>query len=403
MTHKHEAMILTDENEAVFDVDQSIDAYRQISDTYTYGPQQEGLIDSDLKGAVNDRAGYFLSIDGSSGETIVPFATPLSHVSTVNNEYFRAKFGQDYAKTVYFISPQVARLLIAQGQEGELVETAQKILQTGNFLFITDQQDSIADTPNITDYLKQQLDGKAEELPVLDEKNGSAASVIHFSGVPRFIETIELSNQNAPSFQEVYRSRVNQGKAEPLPTSGTAILLPEYATKELLEDIWAMYDAQMDILIENHPMFQRLEQDELFSMLLSDTGANVVHFEAGKPVCLFVGISDIKNAASWLRSGVIEERYGDDEEILYCPAMAADIHRQGMNYSQDVFSLLAELVEERGKNVRPYFECTNISAEYVPNHVFEPAINQTGICTVNVEEQASYSYRILSAPKDLLA
>lgn len=397
MAQNNESIVITEGNEAVFDTDYSIDVYNQISDMHTYGPQQEGLIEGDLRRTLDDDAGYLLSIDNTNGECAVPIATPLSHVSTVNNEYFRTTFGEDYARNVYFLSPQVARYLMVGGKEAELVTIAEKILENDGHLFITDQEDSPSDVPNITDYLKHELAGRADEFPVLDEKNGTAASVIHFSGVPEFVKSVALDNQDAPSFQEMYRAKVGRGEAVPLPETGTVILLPEHATQELLDDIWTMYDTQMDVLIENHPMFQRLEKDELVGMLLSETAANVVHFESGKPVCLFVGITDINNEASWLRSDYLSAQYTDEDEILYCPAMAADIDKQGMNYSRDVFSLLARLVEERGKNVRPYFECTNISAQYVPQHVFEPAINQTGICTVSVQEQARYTYRILSA------
>lgn len=398
MDSKNE-LIPQNAGEAVIDADKSVELYEQIADEFSYGPQQEGLITDDLRMTVTDRAGYFVAIDQDKPEESIPLATPLSHVSTVNTEYFKDKFGDGFGDDVFFVSPHVARYLIASDRGQDLISAAQEITSSGKTLFISDQEDIEGGHQGITDYLKHELGDDVEELPVLDKKHGTAASVIHYSGVPKFDESIELGNEHAPSFQEMYRTKVGQGDADPIPETGTVILLPEHVTEELLEDIWTMYDAQMDVLIEDHPMFQRLDKKELFGMLLSDNGANVVHFEGAKPVCLFVGITSLETEAPWLRTDYINQRYGYAEEILYCPAMAADMQRQGMNYSKHIFGLLARLVQERGKNVRPYFECTNISAQYVPKHVFEPAINETGICSVEVDEQARYSYDLIVSSK----
>lgn len=361
---------------------------RQLADTFclmqsvaSVGPQMEGVIGEDALRVVRRPETVWGNID----ELSVPVAFPIECDSLVNGDFYERRGGME---GVFALSSVVNLLGVSQ-----LNQLINNLIENNDIRSLVvlgvEHPDGEAEIIELTNTARliEALALIMPENPMIDSTSGSTAEVVHFTGLPEFTEPLSGSSI---SLQETFETMIDTGSAEVMPINGTSLLRPQDLTEDLVEKIWTMYDRQLDILVEDHPAYQRLDRELVVDMLRSQTGLNIVHFIDGQPVCLFIGVTDLETC-DWLNAPLINERYPDDD-VLYCPALVTDFEKQGHGYAANVFKLLTDIVSQRGRNVRPYFECTDISANYVPN-IFTDALNATGAATVDVVALERYKYR----------
>lgn len=350
------------------------------------GPQLEGVIRQDALRVVQEPLTRWAEVGGVP----TPILFKLECDSLAYQPYFEKREG---VEGVYVLSP-TSRLIEEQAAQvlAEEIFNDLSIKQIVT-LRLLDPEVSGTEDGAMPSRLEEILltYGMVAE-PLLDANSGLPAEVIHFSGLPEFEQPLI---PNGYTINETVYEMLQSGAFESIPQTGTTVLRPEYLTDELVEKIWNIYDKQIEILIEDHPAYQRLDRELVESMLRSPSGCNIVHFEEGEPVCIFIGVSELEDC-EWLNASRIAKAFPDDD-ILYCPAMVTDFDRQGLNYSTNIFSLLVEIAMKRGKNIRPYFECTDISAQYVPN-ILENAIKATGKAAISVMPRERYQYVALKKP-----
>jgi hypothetical protein len=276
--------------------------------------------------------------------------------------------------------------------EGAVDDLARTLENRGDIrsLVVLQKEDAekSEESSNVSRLIHMLNESSMSEEPMIDPTSKKPVQVIHFTGLPEFSVPLEGEGE---SLHEAFNDMLAEGVFEALPENGTTVLRPDVLTDELVEKIWKIYDKQLDILIEDHPAYQRLDRQLVEDMLRSPTGFNIVHFVDSEPVSIFLGVTDMQTC-EWLNAKLISSRYPED--TLYCPAMVTDFDKQGLNYSSNVFKLLTSVALKRGKNIRPYFECTDISAGYIPG-ILTKSLNETGVATIEVVEQERYKYRRL--------
>jgi hypothetical protein len=117
----------------------------------------------------------------------------------------------------------------------------------------------------------------------------------------------------------------------------------------------------------------------------------IAHFSENDIAAFAVFVSDI-NACEWLNADFYRETF-HDEPILYFPGIASDINKRGEIYSLHIVKLLSLLEHQMQQDPAILFQCTNISADYIPYKIVEPAGNSTGIIKISISEMMRYNYR----------
>lgn len=379
--HKNQARNeINSSPEALIDAENFYQAQLRVSE----GPQIEGVIREDSIRVVQDAETLWTTVDGVR----VPVLFRIECDSLAHRPYFEKRGG---IEGVYVLSPTVNLV-----DESGLEQIEADIISKGGIreLIALRRIDSGWPDDNLSRLLLRLGADHMHLEPMLDAKSSQPAEVIHYSGLPRFHEPLE---GHGGSINEVFYEMVDEGILDLAPISGTTVIRPETLTDDMAEKIWQIYDKQLDILIEDHPAYQRLDKELIESILSSPTGFNIVHFEEGEPVCIFLGVTELEEC-EWLNARSIYEEYGEDD-VLYCPAMVTNFEKQGLNYSANIFSLLVEIAMRRGKNIRPYFECTDISAQYIPK-ILENAIEDTGHAVIEIAPKERYMYVSLKSDLD---
>lgn len=354
-------------------IESKFEQWESFNDSLASGPEVLGLYEKEVYERICEEGlGYF--VETPNGKR--PFLVPVEALPDLNQDYFQNPENLDTDKRVF-------QMFLPSEMDDNFVEQAFGILdeiQSEGAYLLTQFNDGDQDYEDAVRDLFDRLDG-VESVPMIDGKNETECSVFHFFAETKFFTEPNEADARFPGMhgQDIFRAKVEQGEVEPVPKDGTVVMLPEHLTDEIIESAWQAYDTQMDILIENHPRYQRLDRDHLIEMLRAEDSVNIFHFEDGHPIFFYIGLTDIPKHASWLDNDIIQEKYAtDDTDVLYCPAMFVDFTRQGEGHSEKAFKTLLELVADRGRKYGMYFECTNISATYVPKMGIR-AINQSGL------------------------
>ena len=368
--------------------DGGYESFESFNESLRAGPEVLGFYDEDIYDKLCEReVGYF--IDGPNGRR--PFCIPVGVSPDINQPFFAnpANIDQELPAFHMFV-PRI---------EGdvppEMIDVVRELAELNATIFFQFEQ-SDGDTQASITRLFEEAGVDANEVPLIDSKNETEASVFHYLAQPVFNDPpLEVEEEfQGKHGQALQRHLVETEQVEAAPETGTTILLPEYLTEEMRKAIWQNYDTQMDLLIENHPRYQRLHEKELNDLLEADDSVNIVYFEDGNPVFVFIGVTDLAKHAPWLDGQQIkEDNAGVD--ILYCPAMFVDINRSGQKHSQKAFATLLDVIQMRGRNMGLYFECTNISATYVPKAGIE-AIDGSGIAKADLKTVANYVQKAVS-------
>lgn len=352
--------------------------YSNLSKKNSSGPQIEGLLISDVVEAQDDAATVSVELEGA----LVPLLIDNRYDSTANQSYYSERFSDDHVVRFMPVPLGVNELAI-------LKVSLESLISSGNNTPVTVvvmHEEANTAPVECLERIVSENGATCTEVPLFDTRNNTEASVVHLSGLPDLnFETYTDGRSVHKTFYEL----VDQGVYELYPENGTTVLRPEVLNPEIKDHIWDIYNKQLDILIEQHPAYQRLTRDEVDAFLEDESSFNIVHIVDGKVTTLFLGVTDL-DSCPWLDKDKIEGAY--EEEVMYCPAMVTDFEAQGHNYASNVFGLLMNVVKVRQKNLRPYVECTNISAGYMPV-ITERAVDATGQGKLQIKPVAKYQYR----------
>lgn len=353
------------------------DYYSRRAKINSSGPQIEGLLETDVVESQGDDSTVSAELDG----LLVPLLVDNKYDSTANKPYYNERFSGDHV--VRFMPVPLSNSELAT-----LSVSMENLLSNDGATTTVVVMHEEANTAPVEclERIASENGATCTEVPLFDTRNNTEASVVHLSGLPDLnFET----HTEGRSVHETFYELVEQGVYQLYPENGTTVLRPEVLTPEIKDHIWDIYNKQLDILIEQHPAYQRLTRDEVDAFLEDDSSFNIVHVVDGKVTTLFLGVTDL-DSCPWLDKDKIEGAY--KEEIMYCPAMVTDFEAQGHNYASNVFGLLMNIVKVRQKNLRPYVECTNISAGYMPV-ITERAVDATGQGRLQITPVAKYQYR----------
>lgn len=344
------------------------------------GPQAEGLSVPDMEKVFEDDNTVF--IQAGKGKAW-PLLTPLKN----NTEYLQSFFDDNYPdkQQLYLSLPPD----MTKKQRKAAIASLEIALQEPNVQIVFDE--SVEDK-NVEDFLAQaQIEG-VDINNFVDEKNSTPASVIHFEGRTDLMMTNE--DGQVTNLREAY-DKIGP-ITDPENADSSTVLLGAEEIEQSRDRLWQIYEGQFSALVENHPARQIQTKDELFAMLSDPDTLTVAQQVDGDIVSFSMFVGNIESC-DWLNVDYYKNRYKDeDSHVLYFPGIATDVEKQGNKYALNLIKLIAEMIGKSGKNARIVFQCTNISADYIPK-IVETATSASGMGDINISEMYRYSYRAIES------
>jgi len=357
-----------------------------------HGPQLEGMTTDEAKAALEDPETRVMKLSSPDGEVLWPIFTPLRH----NAEYRKQYFGDDFANAYYFSSPfpnEIADKAFHRQLGDHLSELAEK-----KAIVICDFEEN---TSHVRDQLNEaaRYDGVTIYDTTGSLERNKEPRVIHFSGRAKPTERSAGTALVEGDLNKSFQMGVSSGEFKEFPDTGPTFILPQRITENangIAESMWAVYEEQFDRLVATHPSEQLQTREDFLHTISDPETVNVGYFEDGEVVG-FLSFMDVEKCY-WLRPEYYRERYGD-APLVYSPEIVVKRGHEGGNLSISMLSYLANIVNRADYSTQLAFQCTNISAQYVPRLVALGLGRHGAVSFENVETVASYKYDVLRLQK----
>jgi hypothetical protein len=346
------------------------------------GPQSETIEEEYLLNALMDERTVCIETENKR----LPILIPIDVMKDFKPDFIaHLAFDMD---TTYFL-PTYAGLI---DRVPDIVEAIrQKIAEVGNHSDVhvftyahEDDKDELA-------YLNAVLQD-SQEIPIIDNKNGTQACITHFDGLVIPKEGNAGAVSNYETLRAVFLDLVKKGELQEDVTDGVTILDPQKIANdvELGEQLWDLCESQFADLGEGLPFEQGFDKDEFINDVLSDPmTTTITNYKDGRPNSVAVFMHDIANAY-WLNKDFYEQKYKDDF-LSYYVLIATEKGASGRP-AVDIIKMLVKLTQEAKRPMWVTFECTNVSSAYVPK-IVDRVINSSESLKIEIDGTGHYPIR----------
>jgi hypothetical protein len=316
-----------------------------------------GLYGDDLKAAFENPKSILFEYTQPSGiKTFMPLLVPAEDLEWYNMDLLKRSHGED-KQFYYYAHPPLPEGDVSRAN----IQKALKDAMDKGAVIFTDEYEG-ADESILT---RLAADG---EYAIGDigwddkERNGQVFTTeVSFEGV----EDI----RKAPTLQEVYEKMVANGEITEELENGVA--LHDVITGEDAEKIWQIYDNPFAKLTEEHPMHAGFDKEQLLAFMADPKIAKIVNRTDGEITTMVFFQQDFE-ASEWFNTKYYEENFPEyykTGNIFIFPGIVTDETKRNQSYALDVINLAGQLMAKRGTNCLVTFECTEISATYIPKIV----------------------------------
>lgn len=361
-------------------VRESVLATNALIKSFQIGPQTETLEEKYLVEALADERTICIGVDGIN----IPVLLPIDKLSDYKQSYI-TNLGFNLDST-YFMPAYAGLLERSQDIKGLIKQKFSSIDSSAEVHIFTYANE---DDNNEVDYLRELLGG-SKEIPIIDDKNGTQASITHFEGLVNPISQAEGSDYT--TLRGVFLDLVAKGEMQKTVENGVTIIDPQEITNnpELRDQLWDLCISQFEELGEGLPFEQGFDKDEFLNDVLSNPmTTTIANYKNGRPNCIATFMHDTKGAY-WLNEDYYKKNYKDD--FLSYFVLIAKEKDSGGRPSMDIIKMLVKLTQEAKKPMWVTFECTNVSAHYVPR-IVSMAVNSSDSLKIKIDETAHYPIR----------
>lgn len=366
----------------------SIGYYRAAYQERTTGPQLEGMFPEGVQAALTDPRTIAIERVTPDGRIVWPLLVPVEHNSEYRPGYFEGHMGEGAAERTFFYSNPDPDFLPPDAMK----DMGFRELAQEKAVIVCDYHETDDDTTR-ADFLQL---AAADEVRVVEPlatlEVGEQPRVLHFSGKAT---VMERTGSVETDLHKAFQARVERGEAEARPSNGAAILDPhEIATNHdgLADQLWEAYDVRFDDLVDDQPSMQKQTREQLMTMLSDSDAVTTAYFKEGKVVGFVFCSRNVRNC-EWLDPDYYEKQF-PNEELAIFPGMVVEKSQEGLAYSLPMLRTFSDAAAEANLDLRIIFQCTNISAQYIPR-IVELGVNRTdGMRFGELEQAASYKYDV---------
>jgi hypothetical protein len=373
-------------------ISRSYQYYEKAYQRLTVGPQHEGLSEKEFQSAIADSRSLTVDVELEDGTRVLfPILSPVEHTGWYNQKFFE-NHAADFGHVFHFCVPPA---LVDRVSEQKIKEIHRNIglLQLQNVSIVFDEKnDSVA----MSGQLSSLLDGakiQYKEIFLGDDAK-SPSRELYFVGTTKIVEKkYNPFSEKKYDMSDVYKHVIGHDLIDGYST--TKLFKGSELSREQLEKLWNLYEEPFQKLIENDPLRVALKKDEFTAILRDESSLSIVHEKQGMMVtsCHMVTKPE---TCKWLNPNFYKEKFPDKYNeglVWYFPGIVTDINSRGGAYSQKVIGLLSELVSYGRVEPIIVFDCTEISARYIPLLVAR-SINRTEALKISIADSVSYNYRL---------
>jgi hypothetical protein len=334
--------------------------YSDILSSAVRSPQKEGLENDEIRAALRDKRTIILKESDSSQDT-VPFAVPLEYAPWMNQEFF-VKKGYDPKELLYCVLPQDVLRSFHPSTIRDVIEQKKASQNLRKASIVFDYPDAKSPLFSGEDYIVDDL--------ITHQK--TPAATYHFS-------QILAPGENAPNFTPNPHVRRLRGDD----------------IKSNFERIWDIYDSQFQALVDDHPVKGALSKQELFDCLSDEDCHLSAYFDDSDTIMGFGYTVDDIRLCPWLN----EEHFLEQAQGLnyvYMPGIATAKEAASPISGQIMLQMINEKFNDI--NNQPFlltYECSNLSARYIPK-IVRRTLEGSGLAvSVNPHEQLHF-YKVVN-------
>lgn len=357
--------------ELMNDIGHSGEVYRQYRDQNDQAIRI-GIFGDDVERALNDSDTVFLSITDNTGNTIeVPLLVPIDILEWYNKELMKRTYGDDVKAFAYGHPPIVSEN--AYKQSLDIIKTE---LEGGSVVLTDIYSDD--DSSPIVEIIKEAQAGSYS----IDAFGGETESRVDVFIAPTVIEGGESNIRQAPNLYEVYVEAVKNNEIDVDPNNGPSMV--QAIEGDDAEHIWQIYEKPFEGLGENDPTYAGFDKDSLQQLLKDPEVIKVVNRVESEITTLLMFLQSFEKAP-WFNSDYFKRNYPDyfnTRNIFMFPSIVTDESKRGLNYATDTLNLAIKMMARRGSNILVTFECTEVSATYIPQ-IVEQAVNNSGVLIIS--------------------
>jgi hypothetical protein len=326
-----------------------------------------GLYGDDLKAAYGNPHTTLLEYVQKNGvRNYMPLLVPAESLEWYNMDLLRRSYGAD-KRFLYYAHPPIPEDAASQAAVRETLRTA---VDEGAVIFTDDYVGKLGGP--LTDIAYQNHEYRLSDLgDDGKERNGQVfVTEMEFTGV----DTIK----RAPSLQEVYKQAVRSGKI--LEDLQNGVALHEVIEGEEAEKVWDIYAKPFERLTEEHPMSAGFDKDHMLSILKNPEVAKIVNRANGE-ITTIIFFQPVFSESEWFNEKYYQQNYPeyyDTDNIYIFPGIVTDETKRNSSYAIDTINLATKLLSKRGTKALVTFECTEVSATYIPRLV-TMAVNHSGV------------------------
>lgn len=342
------------------------------------GPQAMSMTKEDIQASLNDPNTIFASVKGVN----LPILMPISTIEAYATSGFFAEGAEQFLFMPIYTSLDAEETESVRQMLSGADLTSKKIV---SYFEDGDKQSE--------DYAKLVLDSLPDgyhQEPLIDDKDGKEASITHFEGLGIVHDRYNLRT-DVTSLRQVFLEGVAGGEYDEHPRTGTTLLDPEElkTNTELLDKLWRISDEQFSKLVENLPVRQNPSREEFDEIMTHPETSSIVYFEDGEPVCLTTFLHSIE-PADWLRKEYFDDKFGEKPFLAYFAFMVSDANKASYKSSHKVLKMVIDLTEKAHRDMEVIFECTNVSASYIPKLV-ESVVNASD--EIKINPSSTYTFK----------
>jgi hypothetical protein len=306
--------------------------YQETVLRHTTGPQIEGIDISQYEKVVDDPRTVFVELSDRN----IPFITSLDYAPWVNREFLEFH-GHDPKKTFVQILPQVI--------SADNPEVCGKAYDD----FFSRYQDHalLIDYPEEVEpfYKTTEVDGIT--IDQLETSNETPAATFHYHC--KFSPDEQALDEYVPSKNAVEMSRDQ--------------------IESSFDRMWSMYQEQFQLLVNDHVVNGALAKDDLYQSLTTNGVSVYAYVNDDGEIDAFGYLTEDTEDCPWLNQDYMKDLQKQyDRPLLFMPGIVTDLRVRRPVGQEIMKKILFENLKKFGEWALA-FECSNISAQYVPKLV----------------------------------
>jgi len=317
------------------------------------GPQLEGIDPHNLKKAIKDKSSIKERI---YSRLKLPVLVPLEYANWINKDFFEKK------------GYRVNELLYSSVPQNAYIDKDKKFIKN---IFAKASRKGFKGV--IFDYFE---DGQVFGLDS-DEME---------------VDNLETSEGPARISQFYMRLKAGEEQLEKYEPSKRIKTIHKEEVDKYFDQIWMIYNSQFQGLVDDHPVKGEIERDELLKVLLSDKCLLKAYLDPDGNIISFGYLVTDLSLCPWLNTDYFE-RISEGNPTAYFSGIASSKDNSLLT-SYSLVNAFAYDMAKKWPKGNLAFECSNVSAKYIPK-IVERCFKKEKLCEIESIAETRYHYKLI--------